>query len=486
MSSARTHQSQTAAANRTLVVVGLATLLVLAVFSVTVVTIGETVTSFHSSRTWQTWALGGMSLGQASALLTTGALADRFGRRRVFAISNAALAAFTALGAAAPSMNVFVVARILQGMAGAGVLAAGLGLVGQAFPAGAARTHATAIWGAMLGAGIAAGPLVGALLARAADWRAGYWAHAAALAALAAAALTLPKSRRSAEPRRLDPPGALTIAIGMTALTAGLTSGRSGWTSPTTLGLLAAGLASLSAFAAIETRRREPMLDLSLFRRPLFIASISGAAVTGLATVGLMSHLATVLEGGLGRSPLTAAVVLATWSVTSVAVAFWSRRLPARIHARERLIAGLVASGLGLGALADLGADSSWARLVPGLVVAGIGSGVANAALGRLAVESVPDADAALGSGANNTARYLGSALGIALVAAILTGGGAGAPGLVHGWDHAALVGAALSLGGAAWVAIARTGSVAEGLPLLGSPLRQRLVKRLERRRLRA
>jgi hypothetical protein len=195
------------------------------------------------------------------------------------------------------------------------------------------------------------------------------------------------------------------------------------------------------------------MLDLGLFRRPLFVASVSGAAVTGLATVGLMSHLATVLQGGLGESVLTAAAVLAIWSVTSVVVALQARRLPARIGARERLIAGLVTSGLGLAALADLGASSSWARLAPGLVIAGIGSGLVNAALGRLAVESVPHADAALGSGANNTARYLGSALGIALVAAIVTGGGGGAPGLVHGWDHAALVAAGLNLAGAAWVA---------------------------------
>jgi MFS family permease len=442
--------AQTPAQKLTLTVVGAATLLVLAVFSMVVATIGETVQHFHSTTAWQTWALGGMSLGLAAALLSIGALADRFGRRRVFVAASAALAAFTALGAAAPSMTVFVGARILQGVAGAGVLAAGLGLVGHAFREGPARTRATGIWGAALGAGIATGPLVGALLP---DWRAGYWVHALALAVLAGAALTLPESRPQDEPRRLDPPGTLAIAVAMVALTAGLTSGRSSWTSAITLGLLAAGVAGLAAFAAIERSRRDPMLDLGLFRRPLFVASVSGAAVTGLATVGLMSHLATVLHGGLGESVLTAAAVLAIWSVTSVFVALQARRLPARIGARERLIAGLVTSSVGLAALADLGASSSWTRLAPGLVVAGIGSGLANAALGRLAVESVPHADAALGSGANNTARYLGSALGIALVAAIVTGGGGGAPGLVHGWDHAALVAAGLNLAGAAWVA---------------------------------
>jgi hypothetical protein len=86
-----------------------------------------------------------------------------------------------------------------------------------------------------------------------------------------------------------------------------------------------------------------------------------------------------------------------------------------------------------------------------------VGSGLANAALGRLAVESVPHADAALGSGANNTARYLGSALGIALVAVLLTGGsGQGADGLLGGWNHAAIVAAAINIAGAGWIASSR------------------------------
>src|SRR5947208_7011609 len=190
--------------NRAFAVVGLATLLVLAVFSMLVTTIAETVRHFHASGSWQTWALGGMSLGLASALLPSGALADRLGRRRVFVLSSAGLAAFTALGAAAPSMAVFVAARILQGAAGAGVLAAGLGLLGNAFPDGRARTHATGIWAAMLGAGIAIGPALGAILARADGWRSGYWVTAIAAGTLAGAALTLPESRQQEDARRLD------------------------------------------------------------------------------------------------------------------------------------------------------------------------------------------------------------------------------------------------------------------------------------------
>jgi MFS family permease len=456
MTPASTHQHDTPA-TQTLTVVAAATLLVLAVFSMAVVTVGETVASFHSTVSWETWALGGMSLGLASALLTTGALADRYGRRLVFVASSAALAVSTVLGAAAPSMAVFVLARVLQGMAGAGVLAAGLGLLGHAYPDGHARTRATGIWGAALGAGIAVGPLVGAGLAELGDWRTGFWALAVAAAALALAALTLPESRPSGQPRRFDPAGAIAIAVAMTSLTAGLTSGRSSWTSATTLALLIGGVAALAAFVAIEAGKRAPMLDLELFRRPLFVASTSGAAITGLATVGIMSHLAGVLVTGLSTSVLGAAGVLAVWSVTSTIVAFQARRLPARIGASERLIAGLATSGVGTLLLADLATTSSWVRLVPGLLITGVGSGLANAALGRLAVESVPHADAALGSGANNTARYLGSALGIALVAVLLTSGsGQAVDGLVGGWNHAAIVAGAINIAGAGWIASSR------------------------------
>jgi fucose permease len=170
-----------------------------------------------------------------------------------------------------------------------------------------------------------------------------------------------------------------------------------------------------------------------------------------------MSHLAGVLVTGLSTSVLGAAGVLAVWSVTSTIVAFQARRLPARIGASERLIAGLATSGVGSLLLADLSTTSSWVRLVPGLLITGVGSGLANAALGRLAVESVPHADAALGSGANNTARYLGSALGIALVAVLLTSGsGQAVDGLVGGWNHAAIVAGAINIAGAGWIASSR------------------------------
>src|SRR6266542_337014 len=119
-----------------LAVVGVATLLAAVVFTTVITTVGETAGSFAAATDWQTWALGGMSLGLAGTLLSAGAIADVLGHRRVFVLSSLSLAASSALAALAPSMLAFVVARVLQGAGAAGIVAAGLGLIGHVFPQG--------------------------------------------------------------------------------------------------------------------------------------------------------------------------------------------------------------------------------------------------------------------------------------------------------------------------------------------------------------
>src|SRR5450755_2353605 len=120
------------------------------------------------------------------------------------------LAAASAIGALAPSIEILVAARVMQGVAGGGILAAGLGSIGRTLPSGAARTHATAIWGAAVGGGVTVGPLAGAALAAAAGWRSGFWVEAAAAAAVMTAAVTLTGVRTAAKVR-LDLPGITTL-----------------------------------------------------------------------------------------------------------------------------------------------------------------------------------------------------------------------------------------------------------------------------------
>ena len=274
-----------------------------------------------------------------------------------------------------------------------------------------------------------------------------------------AAARTLAEPRPAAS-RTHDLPAAITLAAGTGLLTAGFVEARHGWLRPQTTVALGAALALLATFGAIELARRRPMVDPRLFRDGRFRASISGALFTGLAIVGLMSFAPALMQGPLHVSVLGSAGLLAAWSATSMVVAFAVRSLAGRPSTETRLAIGLAIVAAGEAGLTGIHAGSSWLRLLPGLVLAGIGSGIANAALGRLAVESVPPDRAGMGSGANNTARYLGGAAGVALVISIASAGGRQ---LVSGLNTAAAVSAALCALGALIVVSGRRRPTSRG-----------------------
>ncbi|MGH3913033.1 MAG: MFS transporter, partial [Pseudonocardiaceae bacterium] len=238
----------------------------------------------------------------------------------------------------------------------------------------------------------------------------------------------------------------------------GLVEARTGWNQPPVIALLALGLALVVAFAAVERRIPHPMLDLALFRRPDFFGATVAALASGAGVLALMSLVPTVLERALDEGALLAAVVLLAWSATSVVTALGARWLPARVSPRALLVGGLVGCAAGQLALIGLAPDSPIGRLLPGLLVAGAANGVLNAALGRQAVSSVPADRAAMGSGANNTARYVGSGIGITVVTVLLTrlGAAPGADGLLSGWNVAVLLTTAFSLLGALAVLLAR------------------------------
>ncbi|MFE0775511.1 MFS transporter [Streptomyces sp. NPDC058861] len=240
---------------------------------------------------------------------------------------------------------------------------------------------------------------------------------------------------------RPDVAGALVLGLALAALLTAFTLGRDGWLR-LPVGLLLLTSAALTAlFAVVEARRKDPMIDLALLRRPAFLTSTLGALFTGLAVIGLFSVVPTLLQAGTGMSPLDTAWLFLLWSGTAFVAALQTRRLAARLSAAHQLTLGFALSAAGvltfLGALE--GHADAW-RLLPGLLVAGAGSGLLNAALPRLAVDSVPPERAAMGSGANNTARYIGSSAGVALTLALATAGP----------DAALAASAALALTGAA------------------------------------
>jgi hypothetical protein len=182
------------------------------------------------------------------------------------------------------------------------------------------------------------------------------------------------------------------------------------------------------------------MVDLRLFTSRGFSAATVGAFGVGLGVVGLLSFACTFFIAGLGMSALHAAVLLLAWSATGTVTSLLARRLPAGLGGARQMVIALLIAALGEAAMLGRVGSDGWG-LVPGLFVVGVGYGVLNAALGQQAIATVPAAQAAMGSGANNTARYIGSAIGITLVVIAARGadGGEGA------WNHAVGMSAGLT-----------------------------------------
>ncbi|MFG2647211.1 MFS transporter [Streptomyces sp. NPDC048436] len=431
----------------TLAVTSAATAVALMTYTAPMVTLPDTAASLHTPLSAQAWLLNGTPLGLAALLLVAGSLADDYGRRRVFLSGTVALGITTALGALATSTWLFTLARVAQGAASAAILAASLGLLVHAFPAGQGRIRATGIWGAFVSGGIAVGPLLAGGIALA-DWRWSYGAlglAALVVAAFAPRALTESRAARGGRP---DFAGALTLGLALVALVAALTLGRDGWLRTPVVALLLAAAALIAAFAAVERSSAAPMLDLALLRRPPFLASSAGGFFTGFAVIALFSYLPTLLQQTLSLSAMGTAALLVIWSGTSFAVALQARRLSGKVSPRHQLALGFALHAAAVLTMLPAATSGPWPLLIPGLVISGAGSGLLNAALPLLAVTSVPAERAAMGSGANNTARYVGSAAGVALMIAVSTSTDSPA----HGTQVALVVSAGLGALGAASV----------------------------------
>ncbi|PZF85347.1 MFS transporter [Jiangella anatolica] len=203
-----------------------------------------------------------------------------------------------------------------------------------------------------------------------------------------------------------------------------------------------AAVALLGAFVVAEWRGREPMLDLRLFARRDFVAATAGALATGVAVIGFFSYLPTLIQQGLGLSALSTALLSSLWATVAFVVALEVRRLARRWPGWAIVAIGLALSAVGTVALLGSLGAGSWQRLLPGLIVAGIGSGLVNGILPRLAVDSVPPGSAAMGSGANSAARYIGAAVGVAVAVAVV---GAAGPDPARATDVMLAVGAGLA-----------------------------------------
>lgn len=444
---------------RDVAAVAATTALVLATYVTPMASLPATSADLAASPAGGSWVLSAMSVGLAATLLVAGVLGDRWGRRRVHLGGVALLGLGAAACAVAPTTQTLVAARLVQGAGGAAVLACGLGLLARAHPAPAARARVTAAWGASVGTGIALGAVLAAVLDVGTGWRETY-----AVTAVLAAVLLWPSASWPApdpagvrDRRPLDLGGLVLIGGAGAAAVAALTTLRTGAGLATALAT-AVAVGAVAALVPVERRAADPLLDPALLGSPGFRAATTGSFVVGVTMVGLSAFVPTLVQVGLGGTLWHGSWLVVAWALASVAGAVALGRAPARLSrwvvgpaGVARLLVALAccqALALGLGP-----ASSAW-RLAPAMALAGVVTGLLNATLGREAVGSVPPARAAMGSGANNTARYLGAACGITAVVLLATHSGTDPVDVVAGWDLAVALAVATSLAGAALLGV--------------------------------
>jgi EmrB/QacA subfamily drug resistance transporter len=405
------------------------------------------------------WVIDAYTLALASVVLTAGSLADRLGRRRLFI---GGLGLFTAASLACALANTIAVldaARAVQGLGAAVMFAVSLALLANAFPDMRERAGALAAYGATIGASFAVGPLVGGALTSGFGWRSIFLVNLPlGLLALAATVKWVQESR-DPEARSIDWGGQLVLGAGLFLLVLGLLRGNDdGWTSTAIVAELSAAVVLLLAFGLIESRVREPMLSLGLFRNRMFSAAQVGAFAISGSFFAVFLYTTLYLQNVLHLSAVEAGLVYMPGTVISFFVAGASAQLGEKVSARAMVSGGLVLVAAGMLLLTVVGVNSSWWIFLPGEIVALIGTGMFNPAISGVALGSLPERQSGLAAGANDTFRQAGIAVGIAALGALVPAQGALGHGdpqaFVDGLRTALIAGAGLAALGAAGTAI--------------------------------
>jgi EmrB/QacA subfamily drug resistance transporter len=406
------------------------------------------------------WIIDAYTLTLATIVLSAGSLADRVGRRLIFAWGIAIFTASSLVCALSGSILVLDLARAVQGIGGALMFATSLALISATFSEPADRAKAFAAYGATIGAAFAIGPLVGGLLTSGFSWRAVFIVNVPlGLFALLATRLWVIESR-DPHPRRLDWPGQAALCASLFLLVLALLRGNiEGWGSPKILAELIGGSALLLVFLAIQARSRTPMLPLGFFRRSPFAGAQIAAFAISASFFAIYLYLTLYMQEILGLSPVQTGLVYLPGTILLFIVSGASAPLVQRTSPGLLIVAGLVLVALGTALMTIVTTTSSWALILPGELTASIGTGLFNPALSAVALSSVPERHGGLAAGVNDTFRNTGVALGTAVFGALVPAAaavGRGSPAAyVNGLHHALYLAAGVAAIGAlasAWL----------------------------------
>jgi EmrB/QacA subfamily drug resistance transporter len=423
--------------------------------------------ALHFSQADLSWVVNAYTLTFGGFLLLGGRLADLVGRRRMFMLGLILFSGASLAGGLAQSESWLLAARALQGLGGAIVSPAALSIITTTFSEGAERNRALGVWGAVAGAGGAAGVLLGGILTTGLSWRWVLFVNVPiGLASAALAPRLLPESRVQTDTRSFDLPGAVTVTAGLALLVYALVDAVNvGWGSTTTLLRLAGAVILIAAFLILESRRRAPLMPFSIFRLRTLRGSNTVALLIGMSLFSMFFFVSlymqqvlhySALRAGLSYLPLAVGIIVAA-GVASAAVT--------RLGFKPVLITGLLlitGALLWFSRVPAQGGSFAGDLLGPSLLAAfGLGLAFVPVTIGAM-IGTRPH-EAGLASGLVNTAQQVGGALGLALLSTIANSRTHGllvsgdhnlAFALTKGFERAFMVGAGFALLGALLAAL--------------------------------
>ncbi|MFD7074364.1 MFS transporter [Nocardioides sp. NPDC059952] len=365
------------------------------------------------------WIQNAYVLAFGGLLLLGARAGDLLGRRRVFIAGTALFTAASLLAGLAPSAELLIAARTLQGLAAAFAIPSTLALLITSFPEPEERTRAIAIYSAVIGAGASVGIIVGGVFTEYLSWRWGLLINVPlGILVLVLAPRFLPETERQSG--RVDLLGALTVTLGMSALVYGLVEAAEvGWASTRTLLPLTAAVVLLVGFVIIELRASQPIVPLRLF----FSVQRSGAYVGRILIVGAMFStfyfLSQYLQNVRGLSPLATGLAYIPMTGMFFAMVYVVRWAAPRVSKPVLLLTSLTTAAIGMAWLSRIDATTTVASILPPLLVLGIGQGIAIILLTDFGMADVDQGDAGAASGLVNTAHQIGGSIGLALLTVV-------------------------------------------------------------------
>jgi EmrB/QacA subfamily drug resistance transporter len=404
---------------------------ILAVVSVALMTVVSAVSGLNvalpdlaretgATQTQITWIVDAYTVVFAGLLLFSGALGDRFGRRGLLVAGLALFGTGAGLGMLTSDPAQLIALRALMGIGAAAIMPTTLSVITTSFPA-EDRPRAIGVWVGVAGGGAVLGLFGSGILLEFFSWSSFFGLNVVlSTIALVGTLLVVPGSVDT-DPPRLDLVGALLSLVAVAGTVFGIIEGpERGWDDGLTVAGLAAGLVALVAFVLWELHAEKPMLDPRLFRNRSFSAGTLTVTVQFFATFGLFFVVIQYLQFVVGRSPLEAAAALLPLPLVMIPLARNAPRIARRVGFRRLAPVGLALTATGLVVVSQVGEDLTYGWFALGLVLFAAGMALAGTPSTTAITESLPESKQGVASAVNDTARELGSALGIAILGSVL------------------------------------------------------------------